>query len=280
MAQENKTADARIKELEAENKKLAAEKKRVEDDANRRIAEMATSTKSGKVVIPGEVSLKIENTESGKKETKKIGIADNHPWISVENGQRVNVPSEALMRVATGGELSDVEKKQFPKLVQLGKDGAVKFLESLFLKGSGYIKVIGMLLFLLCAFAFNAEAQIRAGQTFTFALDTLTDADAIIHLVNKDMNESEEYDLQIHCVLDSISGTTAVTGYIQETLYDGSDWTTTGTITITTDSLTNSAYNKIISHSPVARQLRINWVSTGTQSTSLKSKLKFRRKDF
>jgi hypothetical protein len=280
MAQSDKNLEARVKELEAENKKLAAEKKRVEDAANRRIAEMATTSKSRTVVIPGEVSIKVENTDTGETETKKIGISDNHPWVSVEDGKRTNVPSEALMRVAGGGELNDQEKAKFPTLVKWGKEGAVKFLEGLFLKGSGYIKVIGMLLFLLVAFSFTAEAQIRAGQTFTFELDTLTDADAIIHLVNKDLNESEAYDLQVHCVVDSISGTTSVTGYIQETLYDGAEWTTTGTITITADSLTNSTYNKIISHSPVARQLRINWVSTGTQSTSVKSKMKFRRKEF
>jgi hypothetical protein len=111
MAQSDKNLEARVKELEAENKKLAAEKKRVEDDANRRIAEMATTSKSRTVVIPGEVSIKVENTDTGKTETKKIGISDNHPWVSVEDGKRTNVPSEALMRVAGGGELNDQSKR-------------------------------------------------------------------------------------------------------------------------------------------------------------------------
>lgn len=280
MATDNKSAEARLKELEEENKKLKADKKRAEDESARIIAEMAENAKAGKVVTQGSITVKVEDAESGKTESKKIGIADGLPYVSVEAGKRTNVPSQVLMNLANGSELTDEQKAQYPSLVKMGKDGAKKFLESLFLKGSGYIKVIGMMLFLLCAFAFTAQAQVRAGQTFTYALDTLTNADTIIHLVNKDLNESEVYDLQIHCVLDSISGTTAVTGYIQETMYDGTDWTTTGTITITTDSLTNSAYNKIISHSPVARQVRIYWVSTGTQATGIKSKLKFRRKEF
>lgn len=132
-------------ELQIEYDKLKAAHEALKEESDQKIAELAKVSQKaikGTVVIPGSVTIKVEDAETGKEVKKQIGIADNHPYISIVPGQRVNVPSAIMMKLATAGSLTEEENTAYPHLKKMGKDGVIEFLTELFVKGSGYIKVL------------------------------------------------------------------------------------------------------------------------------------------
>jgi len=91
--------------------------------------------------------------------------------------------------------------------------------------------------------------------------ETITDADTITQTIGSFFSPIY-YEIQV--AADSVSGSTAATATLQQSIDDGSNWTTLGTVTIngvtTRETLTGNCLGGTI---------RLYTISTGTQSTTL-----------
>lgn len=256
--------------------KIAELENKLRDQENehaQQVAQLVEEMSQGKkpiVKVPGVVEVRLETPE-GKKVKKKVQIKDGHPYIPVEKGSRQVVSTISLMKVAQGQELSEEEKKKYPKLLQWGKEGTLNFITSLVARGSGYFKEVTMILLLLFSFSFQTDAQIRSGRIYEFNLDTLTNTDTTYFNISKQINDLQEYEYTYQMVGTNISGTTAITAYIQESMFSG-DWVNVDTISITGN------YNNFIEGQLKGFYQRIIFLSSGAHATAIKGKVRVRRK--
>jgi hypothetical protein len=131
-------------------------------------------------------------------------------------------------------------------------------------------------MFALILSSISAEAQIRKGRFDQFTVDTLTDAGTLTWDTGREITDYDPIDFTWHITADSLSGTTDVTIYIQESLNPaGGDWVNVDTISISADG-----YNAFTSGTVTGARQRLSIVGAGTQSTSLKAWVRYRKKEF
>jgi len=95
---------------------------------------------SESTIIPGLVTLELEDAKTGKMKKIKAGIADGYPTCRPFKGQNIVVKTKDLMKLAMGKDLSEEKSDAFQKL-GFGKDKAIAFLEKLAISGSAMVKI-------------------------------------------------------------------------------------------------------------------------------------------
>lgn len=127
---------------------------------------------------------------------------------------------------------------------------------------------------LLFAVAQSANAQIGNGRFQIYSLDTLTNADTLILEFDRNIWDLNTYERSYQLAFTKISGTTACNCIVQETFYQsGTDWINTDTIVFGNASSTVFDTGDL-----TGVRLRLNCISTGTMSASLKGILRIRKK--
>lgn len=133
------------------------------------------------------------------------------------------------------------------------------------------LNIIGLVLVLLAMCIQPAEAQIGQGRLYTFDLDTLTNADTITLDFPWAMNT--DYDFTIEVAATNLSGTTAFTAKLQESV-GGTNYATTDTIAFT-DTAT-----EFFTGTNTGRYHRYYLISSGTHTTSVKVYAWYRKKQY
>jgi hypothetical protein len=129
--------------------------------------------------------------------------------------------------------------------------------------------IIGLALLAIFLLATPAEAQIGNGRLYSFDLDTLTNADTITLDFPWALND--DYDFTIEVTATNISGTTAFTATLQESL-SGAGYADTDTLTFTASGTQFSTGVN------TGRYHRVYLLSSGTHATSVKVWMWYRKK--
>lgn len=255
--------EARMAKLEEENEILRREKVKGKNDYTG-------------MMVDGSIQVVIEDTESGNKEKKKVEFVPGAVWCRLSNGEKVW--SEDLMALANGKKLSEEAAQKSPALVGMDQKKAAEWITTLARRGATFLRTVGAVLLLLLVMlsATTAiEAQnFRSGHLEYFTVDTLTDAGSITLLPSKSATGFDQYDYSWQVTTTNISGTTAGSIIVEESLYaSGNYWTAVDTVAI-------SEGNQIVSGTLGALRQRVRVVGTGTQSTQVRVAALFRRKEF
>lgn len=130
-----------------------------------------------------------------------------------------------------------------------------------------------LLAIMVVALAFQAEAQtFRSSHTEYFDLDTLTNAGTVTFLPSKMANNVETYTYQWQVITTNISGTTAGSIIIEESLWPSGDyWAPVDTVAI------SAAGSLLFSGNLTGIRQRIRVVGTGTQSTQTRVGVIYRK---
>lgn len=118
-------------------------------------------------------------------------------------------------------------------------------------------------------FVNTAQAQIGNGRLYSFDVDTLTNADTLTF--NFPWTLSDDYDYTIEVTCTNLSGTTAVTAKLQESV-GGSGYAVKDTVAFTATA------TEFLTGSNTGRYHRYYLTSSGTQSTQVKIWVWYRRK--
>jgi len=95
------------------------------------------------------------------------------------------------------------------------------------------LKNIYLVLLLLISFAVSSNAQFRSGTTKTFTTDTVGTGETLTFTVPQTAVEFEQYGYIWQVQLDRISGSSAGSIYVEESLYaSGSKWFRVDTVTV------------------------------------------------
>lgn len=264
--------------------KQLEEEKAAREDLEAQVKAYEQGKKTGRVVVPGEVSLKGE-TPTGEKIDGKYRIRPGHPKLRVplnkeEAGQTKAVTevvdAAAFMKVATGKKLNEEETASNPVLGDWKQDDAKKLLGALAAKGSLLVEKIGMILLLLF-FTFGlqtqADAQIRSGRVIDFTLDTLTNADTLVLNPNQALSATSDYDYVWQFNATNLTGTSTGTCVIKESLLGTGFFINVDTFTI---SGTTAGFETGVT---VGRYQKCECITSGTGTTQLKAIAAYRRKD-
>lgn len=130
------------------------------------------------------------------------------------------------------------------------------------------LSIIGLAMAMFL-FATPAEAQIGNGRLYSFDLDTLTNADTITLDFPWALND--DYDFTIEVAATNISGTTAFTAKLQESL-SGSSYAVTDTVAFTETA------TEFLTGVNTGRYHRVYLISSGTHATSVKVWAWYRKK--
>ena len=106
-----------------------------------------------------------------------------------------------------------------------------------------------------------AGAYGRAWNNTAITLDTLNNAETITQALGSYFSPIY-YEVQV--AADSISGSTAATATLQQSIDSGTNWTTLGTVTIN-----GTSTREKLSGNVLGGNLRLQTVSSGTQVTTL-----------
>jgi hypothetical protein len=136
-----------------------------------------------------------------------------------------------------------------------------------------FIAFFATLALILCVLQ-TATAQIGNGRFQIYTLDTLTNADTIIWEFDRPVWDLNTYERSYQIAFTKISGTTACNCIIQETMYQsGTDW-----INVDTIAFGNASSTVFDTGNLTGVKLRLNCISSGTMSASIKGILRIRRK--
>lgn len=243
------------KELEKKIADLEAEIKKRDEDHAAQLEEAVAAAReeaiqTGVRKIPGQVKLTLEKQEGGK-ETATYGITDGHPTVRYSDNSVV--ASQALMKVATGKDLSEQEKNLNPSLAAAKKEDVLAFLAAMAAKKVGWLTKVGAILLLLLMVSFSTQAQIGNGRIFDFysdGIDTLTNVDTLILTVPKEIVDKETYEYAWHLDATNVSDTTSLTIYVQESMFPELDsWINKDTVAISgSEKVFVTGYNTGIRH--------------------------------
>lgn len=270
------TAEEKLAQLEAQNAELQEILKRKEDETAKAVASVHEQYQTGRKPmreIPGQVQLTLVPTGGGKPQKETYAIAPGHPKVRL-SGYDI-VQSSTLMKLAAGEEVPVEEQEANPALKGWSKEKALAFLSEQAAKKAGWlVKVTAMLLVLLLAFAPQADAQIGKGRLYTFGLDTLTNADTIYLTFPRTVNDMDTYNFVWQVNLTNLSGTTAASAVVQESLFDDVDaWVNMDTVAFSGTS------TKLATGTLQGVRQRLRIISTGTQSTRLQAVVRYRREE-
>lgn len=221
-------------------------------------------------IVEGVFTAKLE-TPDGKKSTKKVQFIPGYVHCRLQNGEKVW--SADLMNLANGKKLSEDELKRSPQLATVSSETAAEWLTSLVRKGVNFLRIVPVVLLLLC-FTFSLEAQnFRSGHVEYFDLDTLTNAGSVTLMPSKSaVGSNDQYTYLWQVTSTQLSGTTAATIYVEESLFPSGDyWAPVDTIAV------SAAGNILISGTMKGFRQRIRIVGSGTQSTQLRVGTMYRR---
>ncbi|PHN06954.1 hypothetical protein [Flavilitoribacter nigricans] len=266
MAEENK----KVAELEAQLAKLKEE--------NTILRDQKVSGKNDFTGKQVEGSLEVEmiDTKTNKSQKKKVEFVPGAVWCRTANGEKVW--SEDLMALANGKELTKEAALKSPELISMDQKKAADWIATLARRGATFLRVVGsvVLLLILMLSSITVEAQqFRSGHLEYFTLDTLTNGGTITYLPSKSSTGFEEYDYSWQVINTNISGTSAGSIIVEESLFSSGDyWTPVDTVAIV------SGTAQIASGTLGAVRQRIRVVGTGTQSTQVRVAALFRKREF
>lgn len=261
--------DKKLAELEAKLAKL--------EEENTILREKKVTDKNdytGKQ-IEGSLVVELVDTKTGKPAKKKVEFVPGAVWCRTENGEKVW--SADLMALANGSELSKEAVRKSPELEKLDQESAANWIAKLARKGATFLRVVGsvVLLLILMLSSITVEAQqFRSGHLEYFTLDTLTNSGSITYLPSKSSTGFEEYDYMWQVVSTNISGSTAGSIIVEESIFPSGDyWSAVDTVAI-------SAGAQMITGSMGSVRQRVRVVGTGTQSTQVRVAALFRKREF
>lgn len=262
-----------IAAMQAELEELKKDKERLtaleEENTILREKKAGKNDHTGKIV-EGVFAAKLETTD-GKKSTKKVQFIPGYVHCRLQSGEKVW--SADLMRLANGNKLSEEELKRSPELATVSSTAAADWLTSLVRKGVNFLRIVPVILLLLC-FTLSLEAQnFRSGHVEYFDLDTLTNAGSVTLMPSKSaVGSNDQYSYLWQVTSTQLSGTTAATIYVEESLFPSGDyWALVDTVAV------SAAGNILISGTMKGFRQRIRIVGSGTQSTQLRVGTMFRR---
>lgn len=276
------TLDEALATIEEQTKvitELKGKVERGEDDIQREVNKRLESIAAGaklRVVIPGTVTLKVENA-AGAVESVVVGVTDGVPSFT-DGG--VSFGTDQILRLANGEKLAESDLAKFPAMATLTPETAKAKLTSLFAKGAGFLKRVAAVLVLGFMFSLllptQADAQVRDGRFEVFAADTLTNAETVYIYFGKTIWDFANYDYTIQFVTTNISGTSTVSINTQQSLIE------TGTanslfVDIDTTAFSGST-TKIIQNDVKGIRLRWKCTSSGTGVTRFYAVLRVRKK--
>jgi len=133
-----------------------------------------------------------------------------------------------------------------------------------------------MTILLICLPKNEVDAQIRNGRFEYFEPDTMTNGDTLILTFSREINDLDFYDYTWQVNVDSLTGNTNATIYVQEHLgYTGTPtWVNTDTIAIPV------AKRQFLTGTLTGVRQRLYIISSGTQSTKVTAWVRFRKKTF
>jgi hypothetical protein len=133
-----------------------------------------------------------------------------------------------------------------------------------------------LMILVLSALAFStAQAQLGEGRMFSYNIDTLTNADTLYTVMPLKLIDSHTFNYEWQVSVDSVSGTTAVTSYLQESLYPSGDrWVTVDTITFTASG------EQFVTGTTKGIRQRWMHITSGTQVNAIDLTSRHRRKRF
>lgn len=224
---------------------------------------------------PG-VEIELEDVDTGK--IKKVNAIINplYPNVRVNKTRDAVVKAEAFIKLAEGKKLSDAEKNANPALANMTAGSAKGLLTKWAAMGSNIVKLLSLLLLLTLTVGCQQAngQQMRDGRFDSFELDTLTNADTITWDIAREMVDYDPYDYTWHVTGTNLTGTTAVSFIVQESLNpDGGDWVNVDTVAITDD------YNNFISGTVTGARQRLYLLSSGTHTTSVKAWVRYRKQE-
>jgi hypothetical protein len=115
---DNALLKARVDELEAIKEQLESEKAALKEVAE-----------SGTKVLPVAGTFKAKVRKEGKTEEQKFGFKDGYQFV--RNDKAIIFPTEEVIKVANGGEVSEKDTEMYPSLVALTKEAAQTILQNL-----------------------------------------------------------------------------------------------------------------------------------------------------
>ncbi len=205
---------------------LELAKLKAENEAMR--AKLGTSF--GKT-IPGTYTVNAETPDGEKIAGEVYQFAPGHVRILLPSGDYA--ASEVFMKVVNGQEITEQESNQNPALIKLGRDGAIAFINRIISRGTRVLQKVALMAMLLMLFSVSLSAQFRSGTTKTFSKDTVGTGETLTFTVPQTAVEYEQYGYIWQVQLDRISGSSAGSIYVEESLYaSGSKWFRVDTITV------------------------------------------------
>lgn len=222
------------------------------------------------------VEIELEDVDTGK--IKKVNAIINplYPNVRVNKTRDAVVKAEAFIKLAEGKKLSDAEKNENPALADMKASEAKGIITKWASMGSNMVKLLSLVLLLMVTIGCQTGVaqQMRDGRFDSFALDTLTDVETKTWDMAREMIDYDPYDYTWHVTATNLTGTTAVSFIVQESLNpDGGDWVNVDTVAITDD------YNNFISGTVTGARQRLQLVSSGTHTTSVKAWVRYRKKE-
>jgi len=141
--------------------------------------------------------------------------------------------SAVFLKVVNGEQLSQEETNQNAALVKLGKDGSTEFINRIISRGTRVLQKVALAAMLLILFSVSLSAQFRSGTTKTFVSDTVGTGETLTYTVPQTAVEFEQYFYIYQIPLVRISGSSAGSVYVEESLYaTGSQWFRVDTVTV------------------------------------------------
>ncbi len=213
MAKDN-TAALELERLQAENEALRSK--------------LGTSFAK---TIPGTYTVNAETPDGAKIAGAVYQFTPGHVRILLPSGDYA--ASEVFLKVVNGQEITEQEANQNPALIKLGKDGATEFINRIISRGTRVLQKVALMAMLLLLFSASLSAQFRSGTTKTFTTDTVGTGETLTFTVPQTAVEYEQYHYIWQVQLDRISGSSAGSIYVEESLHaTGSKWFRVDTITV------------------------------------------------
>lgn len=255
--------EAKLAQLEEENKILRDNKVTKKNDYTG-------------MPVEGSLEVALEDTQTGKTKKQKVAFVPGAVWCRVATGEKVW--SEDLMALANGATLTEESIKRSPDLASMDESKAGSWIATLARRGATFLRTVSgmfLMLIIMMSTTVTVDAQnFRNGHQEFFTLDTLINATSITFLPSKSSTGMDEYDYYWQVTSTNISGTTAGSIIVEESIHSSGDyWTPVDTVAVATGSL-------LLSGQLGAVRQRIRIVGTGTQSSQIRVAALFRKRNF
>jgi hypothetical protein len=205
---------------------LELEKLKAENEALR----TKLGTNFGKT-IPGTYTVNAETPDGEAIAGDVYQFTPGHVRLLLPSGDYAE--SAAFMKVVNGEDLSVEESSRNAALVKLGRDGSVAFINRIISRGTRVLQKVALMAMLLILFSVSLSAQFRSGTTKTFVSDTVGTGETLTYTVPQTAVEYDQYAYIYQIPLVRISGSSAGSVYVEESLYaTGSQWFRVDTVTV------------------------------------------------